>query len=82
MTKHSYGPIDVTSERGAGGEVETIRIRFGPHYIVEVHDDRSSVTFTLVATHHGFTADASQVGGELEDVIQEVRSAHPGAAVD
>ena len=82
MATDSHPPIDILSERGDSGDVETVRIRFGPHYIVEVRDDRSKVTFTLVATHHGFTADASQVDGELEDIIQEVRRARPGAAVD
>lgn len=82
MAADSHPPIDILSKRGDSGDLETVRIRFGPHYIVEVRDDRSKVTFTLVATYHGFTADASQVGGELEDIIQEVRHGRPGAAVD
>jgi len=40
------------------------------------------VSFVLVATHHGFKADASEVDGELERIIEEVRRAHPETTVD
>ena len=39
-------------------------------------------SFVLVATHHGFRADASEVDGELERIIEEIRHAHPDAEVD
>jgi hypothetical protein len=74
--------IDVDSERDANGEVTEARIRFGPHYLVEVRKDRGTVSFVLVATHHGFKADASEVDGELERIIEEVRRAHPETTVD
>ena len=73
--------IDLTVSKAETGEIESVRIRFGPHFIVEVRDDGKAVQFKLVATHHGFTADASQVGGQLEGIIEGVRSAHPDALV-
>jgi hypothetical protein len=74
--------INVDFEEDASGEVKLARIRFGPHYRVEVKKDRGKVSLVLVATHHGFMADASEVSGELERIIEEVRSAHPETAVD
>jgi len=74
--------IDVDTEHDAKGVVELVRIRFGPHYLAEVRRDHSKVTFTLIATHHGFEADATEVGGELDRIIQDVRHGHPDAVVD
>jgi hypothetical protein len=34
--------------------------------------------FSLGATHHGFKADASQVGKVLEKIIDEAKEKHPG----
>jgi hypothetical protein len=65
------------------GNTSHVRVVFGPHYFVELHrEDSGNVIFVLGATHHGFKADASEVNGELEGLINEVRSAHPGNAVD
>ena len=75
-------PIDVVSETDARGDITFASIRFGPHYRVEVRNDGANVSFELVATHHGFKADASEVNGELERIIQEVRHAHPDTTVD
>lgn len=82
MSEQEPHTIDVESEHDASGQVAAARIRFGPHYLVEVRRDEASVTFTLVATHHGFRADATQLGGELEQIINDVRHGRPGAAVD
>lgn len=80
MTPHL---IDVDSEKNAKGQITVARIRFGPHYVAEVRaEDPEKVVFALVATHHGFEADASEVGGELERIIEDVRRAHPDALVD
>jgi hypothetical protein len=40
------------------------------------------LTIVLGATHHGFKADASEVDGDLERLINEVREEHPEMAVD
>ena len=53
-------------DKSETGEIESVRIRFGPHFVVVVRDDGESVRFELVATHHGFAADASTVGGQLD----------------
>ena len=45
-------------------------------------EDLGAVTFVLEATHHGFKADASQVNGELEKIIYEVRGNHAADLVD
>jgi hypothetical protein len=73
--------IDV--ERDAEGNPHHVRLVFGSHYFVELQrEDSGNVTFVLGATHHGFRADASEVGGELEALIEEIRRAHPGSVVD
>jgi type IV secretory pathway TrbF-like protein len=82
MAEITPDSIDVDSEKNANGKVTVARIRFGPHYLVEVRKDRGKVSCVLVATHHGFKADASEVSGELERIIEEVRRAHPDAIVD
>lgn len=49
----------------------------------KMHQERDgAVTFRMGATHHGFKADASEVGGELEGFINEIRCAHPANSVD
>lgn len=65
------------------GEYTDVRIVFGPHHFLELRGEPGGeVTFVLGATHHGFRADASEVGGELEAFINEVREAHPNNLVD
>jgi hypothetical protein len=65
------------------GNVRFVRLVFGPHYFVELErGDDGKVSFVLGATHHGFKADASEVGGELEELIQEIRRGHPKLVVD
>lgn len=73
--------IDV--DKDDEGNASHVRVVFGPHYFIELHrEDTGGVTFVLGATHHGFKADASEVKGELEGLINEVREAHPENAVD
>ena len=73
--------IDV--DRDADGQPTRLGVVFGPHYFFEVHSvDEGPVTVILGATHHGFRADASDVGGELEVLINEIRDMHPATTVD
>ena len=73
----------VETKKDAKGNYEQVRLVFGPHYFVELHRERDGgVTFVLGATHHGFKADASEVGGELENFINEIRRAHSKDSVD
>jgi hypothetical protein len=65
------------------GEYTDVRVVFGPHYFLELHrEEGGGVTFALGVTHHGFRADASEVGGELEAFIDEARAAHADNLVD
>ena len=74
--------IDVQSQPGASGDYTELRVEFGPHYFLELRQEGEGVTLYLGATHHGFKADASQVGGELENYISEIRRAHPQSTID
>ena len=74
--------IDVDVERAANGQVRRARTRFGPHHVVEVRTDGEKTSFALRYTHHGFEVDASEVSGELERIIDQVRGANPDSAVD
>jgi hypothetical protein len=60
--------------------IKAVRLAFGPHYFVEVVRDGGKVTFYLGATHHGIKADASEVNGELEWFVEELKTGHPGNA--
>lgn len=73
----------VEVEQDTKGTYKKVRIVFGPHYFLELHGKKGgAVSFILGATHHGFEADASEVNGQLERIIEEVRRAHPDTAVD
>jgi hypothetical protein len=74
--------IDVDVEQDDNGDVRRAKIRFGPHHAVEVWKDGEKTLFALVATHHGFKVDASELNGDLERIINQVREANPDAAVD
>jgi hypothetical protein len=80
--KETANSIDLDSESDANGEVTRARIRFGPHYIVEVRKEQGETSSELCYTHHGFKAAASDVDAELERLIEEVRRAHPEARID
>lgn len=81
MTLEGIGTVE--TKRNAKGTYEHVRLVFGPHYFVELHRERDGkVAFVLGAAHHGFKADASQVGGELENFSNEIRDTHPKNLVD
>lgn len=82
MTEHKNPPIDVHVERERTGQITSASIRFGPHYMAQVIDDGGNTTFQLVSTHHGFAVDASELDGELERLIDDVRASHPHTVVD
>lgn len=73
----------VQIKKDSTGNYNHVRLVFGPHYFVELHRGAGgSVSFTLGATQHGFKADASELNGELEKIIEEIRRAHPNMKVD
>ena len=63
--------------KDAGGRVTAVRFAFGPHYFVEVELEAGNTMFYFGSTHHGVRADASEVMGELERFIEELKAAHP-----
>jgi hypothetical protein len=74
---------EVKVNKGEDKIIRSVRVVFGPHYFIELMlNEDESVDFVLGATHHGFRADASQVNGELEQILNEVRESHPDLAVD
>ena len=77
------GIREVTTTKNKRGDYESVRLVFGPRYFVQLKlEDLGAVTFVLGATHRGFKADSSQVNGELEKIIYEVRGNHAGNLVD
>jgi hypothetical protein len=65
-------------KKNDNGRVAAVYINFGPHYFVEIEEENGKLMFSLGATHHGFKADASQVGTGLEVIIDEAIEKHPG----
>ena len=80
--KDTTNSIDFHSESNPNGEITLARIRFGPHYLLELRNEQGDISLELSYTHHGFKADASAVDGQLESIIEEVRRAHPEASID
>ena len=69
--------------RDNNGQIVGVRVGFGPHYIVDLNrTDSGQIMLVLGATHHGFRADASKVGGQLEMLVDEIRRNHPETAID
>ena len=73
---------EVTIEKDREGNYTSVQLVFGPHYFLDLCEEHGQVTLILGATHHGFRADASQVGGELEQFVYEIRDRHPDNATD
>ena len=57
-----------------------VQVLFGTNYFLEIADDDGRVSFLLGAHHEAFTADASEVKGELEVFIREILDRHPESA--
>jgi hypothetical protein len=66
-----------TRASGLPHEVRRAKIRFGPHHLVEVWKEGDKTSFALRYTHHGFKADPSELNGELERIINQIRES-PG----
>ena len=64
-------------ERDTDDKIIAVRFAFGPHYFVQVDIRDGGVTFCVGATHHGIAANASEVNGELEQFVEELKRAHP-----
>ncbi len=67
-------------DRDAKGHITSVMFKFGPHYFVHVRREKGSIVFRCGATHHGIAADAAEVNGELEKMIEELKRSHPDNA--
>jgi hypothetical protein len=63
-------------ERRLDGSIKGLTIDFGLHYVVDVFEKDGRVICQIGTTHHGIKADASEVGGELEHFIDELKARH------
>ncbi len=64
-------------------EIISIQVVFGPHHIIRIEATPSGgVEVRIVATHHGFKADASFVNSELYKIIESVRQLYPNNVID
>lgn len=73
------GIDEPTIERNEIGEITRTYIRFGPHDFIDImpHEETGEPAVYIGATHHGFGAHAHEVGGELEQIVEEVMKNHP-----
>jgi len=75
--------ISVNVQKNSKGKIISVGLGFGPHYFLDLKIDKDEkLSFILGATHHGFKAEASVVGGELEKFINEIRTKYPEAQID
>ncbi len=84
MPKDRYQGIRaVRYRKAADGYTDRLRVVFGPHFFLEILAEPSGETrFLLGATHHGVFVDATDVGGELDQIIKNLRSQIPEKTVD
>ena len=74
------GILSVDVVKGKGG-VEVVVVRLAPHHLVVITGG-SKPTVSLACTHHGFEAEAFELNGQLEQVINHVRKHFPKLRVD
>ena len=61
--------VDVVKRKGG---VEAVVVRLAPHHLVVITGG-AKPTVSLACTHHGFVAEAYELNGQLEQVINHVR---------
>ena len=74
------GILSVDVVKGKGG-VEAVVVRLAPHHLVVITGG-AKPTVSLACTHHGFVAEAHELNGQLEQVINHVRKHFPKLRVD
>jgi len=74
------GILSADVVKGKGG-VEAVVVRLAPHYLVVITGG-AKPTVSLACTHHGFEAEAFELNGQLEQVINHVRKHFPKLRVD
>jgi hypothetical protein len=63
--------------RDGSGRITSIAFAFGPHHFVQVDIEGGRVHCAIGATHHGIRADAAEVNGEFEQLVDELKRSHP-----
>ena len=74
------GILSADVVKGKGG-VEVVVVRLAPHHLVVITGG-AKPTVSLACTHHGFEAEAFELNGQLEQVINHVRKHFPKLRVD
>ncbi len=59
-----------------------VQVLFGTNYFLEIIDNDGRVEFLLGAHHTGFKADASEIQGQLQKYISEIKDRHPESAFE
>lgn len=74
--------LKVSVLNDVAGNPIMVAIKFGPHFYLIIEEKEGKISFSLGATHHGFTADASEVNAKLENIINYVREKFPETVCD
>ena len=74
------GILSVDVVKGKGG-VEAVVVRLAPHHLVVITGG-AKPTVSMACTHHGFVAEAFELNGQLEQVINLVRHHLPRLSTD
>ena len=74
------GILSADVVKGKGG-IDAIVVRLAPHHLVVITGG-AKPTVSLACTHHGFVAEAYELNGQLEQVINHVRKHFPKLRVD
>ena len=74
------GILSADVVKGKGG-IEAVVVRLAPHHLVVITGG-AKPTVSMACTHHGFVAEAFELNGQLEQVINHVRNRFPELRVD
>ncbi len=74
------GILSAAIVKGKGG-VEAVVVRVAPHYLIVITGG-AKPTVSMACTHHGFVAEAFELNGQLEQVINHIRKRFPELRVD
>ena len=74
------GPFTLNVQK-KGGAIHAITVRIAPHHVV-TFTGGAKPTVSMACTHHGFVAEAFELNGQLEQVINHVRKHFPELRAD
>ena len=74
------GILSADVVKGKGG-IEAVVVRLAPHHLVVITGG-AKPTVSMACTHHGFVAEAFELNGQLEQVINLVRHHLPRLSTD